>query len=89
MHVFFLLPFSRVSGSTHSTENLLNVRTKPSSLFHLETKTMGFDVNVGGVLQPIVCNMRLVGSRFHLFTLCVWILHDEKFVAVVFYFILA
>lgn len=50
---------------------------------------MCFDVNVGGTLQSIVCNMRLVGSWFHLFTLYVWILHDEKFVAVVFYFILA
>lgn len=50
---------------------------------------MCFDVNVGGMLQSIVCNMSSVGSWFHLFTLCVWILHDEKFFAVVFYVILA
>lgn len=52
-------------------------------------QNMCFDVNVGGMLQSIVCNMSSVGSWFHLFTLCVWILHDEKFFAVVFYVILA
>ncbi len=41
---------------------------------------------VGGIVQSKVCNVRLVGDWFHLFTLFVWILHDEKFVAVVFLF---
>ena len=54
----------------------------PTSSFTWKLKK-GFDVNVVGMQQSIVCNMRLVGSWFHL---CVWILHDETSVAVVFLF---
>ena len=35
------------------------------------------------MLQCVACNMGLVGNWFHLFTSSVWILHVEKFVAVV------